>query len=1032
MKEQFEFKIFIKMHSYEHRIKAFWEDHKCFEISLRQSLASNRPLFTFYDGPPFATGLPHYGHILAGTIKDVVTRYWHQKGYHVERRFGWDCHGLPVEYEIDKRDGIVSRSQITGPDGMGVKEYNRRCREIVMRNAAAWEHTVLRMGRWIDFRGDYKTMTPDFMESVWWVFSEMFKKGLIYHGSKVMPFSIGCGTPLSNFEAGENYKEVTDPALTVSFVSVDSQDEFLAWTTTPWTLPSNMALCVNPSLEYVKVKCTNRIFVLAKDCLSILHPKPYEILEVFPGTSLIGRKYNSLFPYTGVHLREILGDAFVTNTSGTGIVHIAPAFGEDDNRVFTSFSSEPVFCPVNDNGYFTSEVKEYEGKHIKDASPEIIKTLKMNGRIVHHDSIKHNYPFCWRSNTPLIYKIVPSWFVDVPKLQDSLVEHNRSIRWVPECIGSKRFHNWISDAKPWCISRSRFWGTPIPIWKSDDSSEMIVIESIQQLRDLSGIQDITDIHRDSIDDITIVSPRTGKILRRIDPVFDCWFESGSMPYAQQHYPFENKEKFMNGFPADFIAEGLDQTRGWFYTLLIISTALFDRPPFMNVIVNGLVLASDGEKMSKSKNNYEPPLEIIEKYGADAVRMYLVNSPAVHADPLKFREDGIKDVVRDVFIPLNNVLKLWQCVNTLYPVVENVETLPFELVHVMDKWIVVCIHTLIDEINNDMRQFHLFSVLPKIVTFVDNLSRWYINFNKIRIKSEPPVVLGYVLYMLCRVMSPFTPFWSEHVYQTLKCDSSESVHYLMYPEADERMLTDHSIIEKVSNMQKVVCLGREVLSSALGTTTRKFMMTSVEIFHNNKKFIDDVMELEEYVRSQLNVFRVGVLDSIADDVFLLIKPDNRAIGKKYGKLREKICQALKTADPYNFDGFISLGDTNITLLEDEYEIVYEEIAKFKWQRLENGLFIRFDPTVSSLGMDLGIVREITSNINKEKKRLGFKIGEFSESICYIGEDTENIKRIFSTYADKIPATLKIGSFSGGTTVQIHISDEKIETVTIHVF
>jgi isoleucyl-tRNA synthetase len=662
----------------EEAVMDLWRSLDAFQTSLK--LSKGKPEYTFYDGPPFATGLPHYGHILAGTIKDTVTRYAHQTGHHVTRRFGWDCHGLPVEHEIDKKLGIKGRDDVME---MGIDKYNAECRSIVTRYTSQWEQVITRLGRWIDFKNDYKTMEPWYMESVWWVFKQLWEKKLVYQAFKIMPFSTALNTPVSNFEANLAYTDVTDPSVTVTFPLEDEPEvAFLAWTTTPWTLPSNLALCVNPELKYVRIRDlkTKAVWILAESRLPQVYPKMagkkaksfkpeehFEVLATYKGTDLEGIRYIPLFEYFIERKAaprsnfRILVDDYVTSENGTGIVHQAPAFGEDDYRVCKKFGIidakvfEDLPCPVDANGRFTAQVPEFEGRHIKEADDDICKLLKQKKRLLIKSSYQHSYPFCWRSDTPLIYKAVPSWFIEVtnPEMKEKLVSNNEETYWVPDHVKTKRFRNWLVDARDWAVSRNRYWGTPLPIWMSEDREEMICIGSIAELEELSG-ERVEDLHRDKIDHITIPSKRPGMPpLRRVDEVFDCWFESGSMPYAQQHYPFENKERFEGGFPADFIAEGLDQTRGWFYTLMVISTMLFGKPAFKNLVVNGLVLAEDGKKMSKRLKNYPDPSLVTNQNGADALRMYLINSPVVRAEPLAFKAEGVKATVGKVLLPWYN-------------------------------------------------------------------------------------------------------------------------------------------------------------------------------------------------------------------------------------------------------------------------------------------------------------------------------------------------------------------------------------------
>ncbi|MBI5273975.1 MAG: isoleucine--tRNA ligase, partial [Chlamydiales bacterium] len=633
----------------EKRIQKFWEENRIFKKSIENR--NDAPLFSFYDGPPFATGLPHYGHILAGTIKDVVPRYMTMKGFKVPRRFGWDCHGLPVENEIEKSKELSGSHSI---EKFGIANFNEECRSIVLRYTEEWKYTVHRMGRWVDFDHTYKTMDTSFMESVWWVFASLWKKDLIYEGFKVMPFSAQLGTPLSNFEANLNYKEVPDPSLTVKFPLKGEENTYLlVWTTTPWTLVSNLAAVANPKMTYVKIldKESKKKFILAGSRVKhyFKDREKIEVISTFHGLDLKDKEYFPPFEYfihdASPNAFKVLVDEFVGEDDGTGIVHAAPAFGELDFFVCKREEID-IVCPVDQNGRFTKEIPEYEGMFVKDADKDIIKRLKAKNLVFHHGQIVHRYPFCWRSDQPLIYKAVNTWFVAVEKIKDHLLKANDQINWVPDHIKYGRFGKWLENARDWAISRNRYWGTPIPIWRNDEGV-LIVISSKQELEQRAG-KKINDLHRHFIDDITF--EENGKIYKRIPEVFDCWFESGSMPYAQNHFPFENKEETLQSFPADFIAEGLDQTRGWFYTLNVLSVALFDQPAFKNVIVNGIVLAEDGNKMSKRLKNYPDPLDVVEKYGADSVRLYLLHSPVVEADDFRFSEKGVELVLRQFLIP----------------------------------------------------------------------------------------------------------------------------------------------------------------------------------------------------------------------------------------------------------------------------------------------------------------------------------------------------------------------------------------------
>nr|CAG8515218.1 3756_t:CDS:10 [Entrophospora candida] len=792
----------------EEKILNFWKEIDAFRTQIK--LSEGNPPFSFYDGPPFATGLPHYGHLLAGTIKDIVTRYATQTGYYVERRFGWDCHGLPIEYEIDKKLNIKSKDDVLA---MGIDKYNEECRSIVMRYSGAWQTTVERIGRWIDFDNDYKTLNTNFMESVWWVFKQLYDRDQVYRGVKIMPYSTGCTTPLSNFEAAQNYKDVNDPSIVVSFPLLDDPNtSLLAWTTTPWTLPSNLALCTNPDFEYIKIKDegSGHIYILLEKCLNILYKDvkkaKYEVLGKFLGKDMKGWEYKPLFDYYVSKFKGkgyiVVNDNYVTDDSGTGIVHQSPAFGEDDYRIClaNNIIIEDGFlpCPVDEQGLFTDEVKEFSGIYVK------IGNL-------------YTPSHTCSSDTPLIYKAVPSWFVRVKPIIDKLLKNNQE---------KKRFANWIVNARDWNVSRNRYWGTPIPLWVSEDYEEIVCVGSLKELQELSGCDELTDIHRDKIDHITIPSKKGKGVLRRTEEVFDCWFESGSMPYAQCHYPFENKEKFEASFPADFIAEGLDQTRGWFYTLMVLSTHLFDKPAFKNLIVNGLVLAVDGKKMSKRLQNYPEPTVIINSYGADALRLYLINSPVVRAEPLKFKEDGIKEVISKVFLPWYNayrfftsqVVLLKRDTNGDFKYNPNLK----KSVNVMDRWILASSQSLIKYVREEMKAYRLYTVVPKLLNLIEQLTNWYVRFNRKRLKGEISPedtidalnTLFEVLFTLCKAMASFTPFLTEYMYQNLKIflpetdlnNDNRSIHFLTFPEVRNEYF-DSEIERSMSRMQTVIELGR---------------------------------------------------------------------------------------------------------------------------------------------------------------------------------------------------------------------------------
>ncbi|KAL8543271.1 hypothetical protein ACS0TY_003986 [Phlomoides rotata] len=947
----------------EEKILSWWDETDAFKTQLERT--KQFPEYVFYDGPPFATGLPHYGHILAGTIKDIVTRYQSMTGHHVTRRFGWDCHGLPVEHEIDVKLGIKSREDVIK---MGIKNYNEECMAIVQRYVGEWEKTVIRMGRWIDFRNDYKTMDLNFMESVWWVFAQLFQKGLVYRGFKVMPYSTGCKTPLSNFEANSNYREVPDPEIMVAFPVIDDLDgaSLVAWTTTPWTLPSNLALCVNAKFVYVKVrnKFNGKVLVVAESRLAELpvekakkgladgavggpensksKPKSsggktksvdtYEILGKFSGASLVGKKYVPLFDYFKDYSDvafKVVADNYVTDDSGTGVVHCAPAFGEDDYRVCLEngiiSKGENLVVAVDDDGCFTERVVEFKGRYVKDADKDIIQAVKEKGRLIKTGSFTHNYPFCWRSDTPLIYRAVPSWFVAVEKIKDKLLENNKKTYWVPDFVKEKRFHNWLENARDWAVSRSRFWGTPLPLWISEDGEEVVVMDSIEKLEKLSG-EKVTDLHRHKIDHITIPSKRGAEfgVLRRVEDVFDCWFESGSMPYAYIHYPFENVELFENNFPGHFVAEGLDQTRGWFYTLMVLSTALFEKPAFRNLICNGLVLAEDGKKMSKRLKNYPPPSEVIDDYGADALRLYIINSPVVRAEPLRFKKDGVYGVVKDVFLPWYNAYRF---------LVQNAKRLeveglapfrPFDSSilqkssNVLDQWINSATQSLVHFVRQEMDAYRLYTVVPYLLKFLDNLTNIYVRFNRKRLKGRTGEedcrialsTLYHVLLTACKSMAPFTPFFTEILYQNLRKASNgseESIHFCSFPTVEGKR--GDRIEESVSRMTTIIDLARNIRERH--NKPLKTPLKEMVIVHPDADFLDDIAgKLREYVLEELNVKSLVPCNDTLKYATLRAEPDFSVLGKRLGKSMGAVSKEVKAMSTEAILAFEKAGEITI--------------------------------------------------------------------------------------------------------------------------
>lgn len=928
------------------------------------------------------------------------------KGFYVPRRFGWDCHGLPVENEIEKAKELSGSSAI---ETFGINKFNEECRSIVLRYTSEWEKTVSRMGRWVDFDKTYKTMDPTFMESVWWVFHELYKKSLVYEGFKVMPFSTKLGTPLSNFEANLNYQDVDDPSITVAFeLTAEPNTFFLAWTTTPWTLPSNLALMVQPDAEYVKVKDpnTSRHYILAKPRISLHFKIEPEIVKTYLGKELKGVKYKPLFPYFKEHKQknafQILTEDTVSMDDGTGVVHTAPAFGELDFFVCNREGIEPV-CPVDSNGRFTSQVPPYEGVYVKEADKGIIKELKANGSLFHQATIRHRYPFCWRSDTPLIYKTVRTWFVSVEKIKQDLLDSNEQIQWMPKHLQKGRFGKWLENARDWAISRNRYWGTPIPIWRSE-CGNIHVVQSIKELESLTG-EKISDLHRHFIDDLSF--EKEGKIYKRIPEVFDCWFESGSAPYAQNHYPFEKTSEFEKGFPADFIAEGIDQTRGWFYTLTILSSALFKKPAFKNVIVNGIILAEDGNKMSKRLKNYPDPELLIDEVGADAVRLYLLGSPAVRAEDLRFSKKGVEQTLRQVMIPMWNSFVFLSTYAKIYnwkP--QIIQKKPNELI---DEWILSITQKLILEVDLAMENYDLNKAVDPFISFIDELTNWYIRRCRGRFwadqdtqdRREAFSTLYTVLISLSKVSAPFIPFLSEAIYQELKTEGmEESVHLCAYPQYDNSLRSE-DLENQVSFTQTAVNLGhslrKEHKLKVRQTLAKAYLISS------NPSILKSLEKHKEIIADELNVKEVVLLEDESRFVMWAAKPNFPILGKKIGSLMP---QAKKLIENFCHDKIISLskgGSFKIKIGEIEVEITPEDVSIER--KVKEGLAagnsgeitVALDTKLNEELIEEGIAREIVNKINTLRKEKNFQV---TDRISVAIQTTDKIQKAFTKYYDYI--------------------------------
>ncbi|CAL5977750.1 Isoleucyl-tRNA_synthetase [Hexamita inflata] len=1030
----------------ELEVLQYWDQIDAFNKQLE--MTQHKPKFHFFDGPPFATGLPHYGHLLAGTIKDVVCRYWAQNGFYVPRRFGWDTHGLPVEYEIDQKLGITSPQQIRD---MGIHNYNEQCRSIVMRYASEWEKTVKRCGRWIDFKNDYKTLQPEFMESVWWVFSELWRKNLVYQGVKVMPYSTKCAASLSNFEAGQNYKDVQDPCCVINFPVVGEENTyFCAWTTTPWTLPSNLALCVNNELDYVKVQDpSGKLFWLAEARICELYPekkgkKPeHVVLEKVKGSTLVGKKYVPLFDYFVDYEKQypktwtVLADNYVTSDSGTGIVHQAPFFGEDDYRICLAngviTKDSEIVCPIDENGCFFPIVTDFVGQYVKDADKNILKFLKNNGRLVQQSTITHSYPFCYRSDTPLIYRAIPSWFVRVEEVKDKLIANNQKAEWVPDFVQQKRFHNWLSGARDWAISRNRFWGCPIPVWQSQDKTQVICISSRKDLAEKAGLnfEDIKDIHREYVDDIEIPDPRGPEYpkMKRIDPVFDCWFESGAMPYGQSHYPFDDvKFREQGDGLADFIAEGLDQTRGWFYTLLILSTCLFDQPPAKHCIVNGLILAENGQKMSKRLRNYPPVENIIDQYGADAMRMYLCQSPAVRAQEVRFSPDGVKEVIKTVFLPWFNSHRFFAQNVVRYELTQKFQVfteaeLEQKVEHVMDKWILQNFKKLVDFVRTEMAGYRLYTVLPALVKFIEDLTNWYIRFNRLRMKEADSLVclnvLFYVMLNMAKLMAPFTPFLAEYMHLQLKPlieNAPESIHFYQIPEytADQFGFGDQLLTQKIEWLKSTIVLGRMCRRDKCKINSLKTPLSKITVVHESPLVVDSLKQFADYIVQEMNVLEIDFHAGEKGFATVELDPDFKKIrdlfvNPELGKVVKAVQGFCKKATPEMIAQFRitkTIDFEGVTITDEFCAVRLKPTVDEGTSTDENGFLVQFDLSQNDQLKIKAVERELFSTIQQLRKTNKLEFVDIRNVIITVWSGAEILADVIKTVGQKINGELKI--------------------------
>ncbi len=983
----------------EHEMLDFWQQNHIFERSVEQRKGHKK--YVFFDGPPFANGLPHYGHILAGSLKDAVTRYWTMRGYYVPRENGWDCHGLPVEYEIEKELKLTGRKQIVD---MGVEKFNNACRESVFRYTHEWEKLIKRLGRWVDFDNSYATLDNSYMESIWWVFKQIWDKKKVYEGYKSMHICPRCETTLSNFEVSQGYKDITDFSVVAKFKLVDVENTYiLGWTTTPWTLPANVALCFNPDLEYVKVSSVNEhgkeeFYILAKDRVAaVFKEKPYTIIEDVDQDELEGKSYEPLFDFykdvVAASSSEkkpyvIVLDPYVTTEDGTGVVHQAPMFGEDDHRVCAKYGlTEFFFQHVKLDGSFVDRVIPWAGKFVKSQDQNIVTYMKEHGLVFDAFNIRHSYPHCWRCDTPLLNYFTTSWFIRVTDVKDDLILNNKKITWQPPHIQEGRFGKWLEGARDWAISRNRFWGCPIPIWKctSDACKNVVCVSSQDDLSKRSGgnlpMRDgKIDLHKPYIDDITFACEKCGSEMRRISDVFDCWFESGAMPYAQLHYPFENKKEFEDNFPADFIAEGLDQTRGWFYTLHVISTILFNKPAFKNVIVNGILLAADGEKLSKRKKNYPDPNQLFDSRGVDSVRLFLYTSPATLADDVRFSEKHVDEMVKQFTLTVWNVYSFFMTYASLDKWTPMKDTSKFKPTHTLDQWMLSELNALVQTVTDSMDSYNLMAATRPLIAFADDLSNWYVRRSRRRFwKSESDEdkqsayqTLHTVLLTLSHLIAPFMPFMADGMYQGLvkgQPDAPDSVHLADWPTITKNLLKP-LLNEEMHIVRQIVNLGHSARAAASMKVRQP--LSSVQIACPDVVSEDVIEKYRDVILEELNVKSVDFVKDIGESVTVIYTPKSRVLGPKYGGDVQNIIKMVKSGqiEPLK-DGTYKVGE--FTLTGEELEVGYKG-KDGTGVASENGYTVILDTVLTSELIEEGIARDVIRLVQDMRKEAKYDVSD----------------------------------------------------------
>ena len=1018
----------------EKQVEKFWEDNQIFEKSMK--VREGNPSYVFYDGPPTANGKPHIGHVETRVIKDMIPRYRTMKGYQVPRKAGWDTHGLPVELEVEKKLGLDGKDQI---EKYGVEPFIEQCKESVWKYEGMWEDFSHTVGFWADMKNPYVTYHNDYIESEWWALKEIWKKGLLYEGHKIVPYCPRCGTPLSSHEVAQGYKDVKERSAVVRF-KVKGEDAYiLAWTTTPWTLPSNVALCVNPDEDYVKVTSKGYTYYMAAALVDTVLGEGAEILEHYQGKDLEFKEYEPLFPYAEKRIGNkkayyVVCDTYVTLTDGTGVVHIAPAFGEDDSKVGHRYDL-PFVQLVNEKGEMTEETP-WAGTFCKKADMAVLQALEDKDLLFDAPLFEHSYPHCWRCDTPLIYYARETWFIRMTAVKEDLIRNNNTINWIPESIGKGRFGDWLENVQDWGLSRNRYWGTPLPVWQCE-CGHQDCIGSIEELKEKAdNCPDDIELHRPYIDAVTIKCPKCGKEMHRVPEVIDCWFDSGSMPFAQHHYPFENKETFEKQFPAQFISEAVDQTRGWFYSLLAISTLLFNKAPYENVIVLGLVQDENGQKMSKSKGNAVDPFDALQTYGADAIRWYFYTSSAPWL-PSRFAGKTVVEGQRKFMGTLWNTYAFF----VLYANIDNFDatkySLEYEKLAVMDKWLLSRLESTVKAVDDNLANYRIPEAAKALQSFVDDMSNWYVRRSRERFwakgmeqdKINAYMTLYTALVTVAKAAAPMIPFMTEDIYQNLvkSIDASapESIHLCDFPEVHENWI-DPKMEEDMADLLEIVVMGRAARNTANIKNRQPIGTMYVKSEFQLSEFYKEIIE------DELNVKEVVFKDDIADFISYSFKPQMRTVGPKYGKLLNKIKTVLSELDgnkamaELKSTGELKLDidGQEIVLLEEDLLIDMAQMEGYVSES-DHTITVVLDTNLTPELIEEGFVRELVSKIQTMRKEAGFEV---MDKIRVYAKDNDKIVSIMKNHGDEIKSEVLAEEIVTGETKgyekEWNINSEKV--------